>query len=41
MDRKLENALKRGQEKAKEVAEKERSDRVRLKVKSITLSRYV
>ena len=32
-DRKLENALKRGWEKAEEVAEKERSDRARVKVK--------
>ena len=32
-DHKLENALKRGREKVKEVAEKERTDRARVKEK--------
>ena len=36
VDRKLENALKRGREKAQEVAEKEKADRSRVQVNSIT-----
>ena len=35
VDRKLENALKRGREKAQEVAEKEKADRSRVQVNSI------
>ena len=40
-ERKLENALKRAREKAEEVAEKDRSERARVKVNRRVIERIV